>query len=421
MLDRAERKLEEGLVPFKLLADPLVFELENKRLWKRAWSFLGHESEIAKPGDYVVRNIGPYDSVIVIRSEDGKVRAFYNICAHRGMRVCRAEIGNTSHFRCPYHGWTYNNAGRLVGVPHMHTVYGDHPILEKYSEGLKHIRVESYNGFIFGNLNDKATPLTDFLGDFKWYLDILTKRTPAGLVFFPPLRHVTSFNWKIAAENFATDSYHFSTLHRFLSATGLMPERKTPVGTQAVINGHSFRCLLADSDNPSVPMMYPTYWPELVDISKMNLDQDQFQIFKLATVIDGNIFPNLSYLNTSQGRATFLTFRAWKPLAPDKTEFCAWFCVESEAPEEFKRKSYDEYTQQHSLAGPVEADDIEVWKHITANSKSLGAENMDMNFDVGIHLRSKPLGWKGPGKAAAQPNEMAGLEFWKTLVRYLRD
>ncbi|MFK4985568.1 Rieske 2Fe-2S domain-containing protein, partial [Klebsiella pneumoniae] len=88
--------------------DAEIFARERKNLFSRAWLFVGHESEIPQAGDYVVRRILD-DSFIIVRDEKGEIRAHFNMCLHRGMQVCRAEMGNASHFRCPYHGWSYRN------------------------------------------------------------------------------------------------------------------------------------------------------------------------------------------------------------------------------------------------------------------------------------------------------------------------
>ena len=104
-------------------------------------------------------------------------------------------------------------------------------------------------------------------------------------------------------------------------------------------------------------MMYPIHWPGLLPLAQQRLKPGQWDVFSKAFTFHGNLFPHLSFLNTSQGRGSFLTFRTWTPIAPDKTEFMAWFAVEKDAPEKFKQKSYDDYTQQHSLAGAVEQDD----------------------------------------------------------------
>ena len=105
-----------GDIPALIYNDRDVFELERERIFGAAWLFLAHEAEIPAAGDYVVRRIVD-DSFIVIRDEHGRIRVHFNMCLHRGMQLCRAERGNASHFRCPYHGWSYSNAGELVGVP----------------------------------------------------------------------------------------------------------------------------------------------------------------------------------------------------------------------------------------------------------------------------------------------------------------
>ena len=125
MLDLAAvvTQVRRGMIPAHIYGDPEVFALERDRLFARSWVFLAHESEIPNPGDYVVRRVLA-DSFIVVRDESGVVRVMFNMCLHRGMQVCRAEMGNASHFRCPYHAWTYRNDGRLVGLPFHLEAYG---------------------------------------------------------------------------------------------------------------------------------------------------------------------------------------------------------------------------------------------------------------------------------------------------------
>ena len=118
MLDLAAvvEQVRRGMVPAHVYADPEIFALERDRLFARSWVFLAHESEIPDPGDYVVRRVLA-DSFIVARDESGVVRVMFNMRLHRGMQLCRAEMGNASHFRCPYHAWTYRNDGRLAACP----------------------------------------------------------------------------------------------------------------------------------------------------------------------------------------------------------------------------------------------------------------------------------------------------------------
>src|ERR1700686_5031172 len=93
-------------VSLRLMDDPEVYELELDRIFGRTWTVIAHESEIPRPGDYLLRQLGD-DPVIVIRGDDGSIDVLLNGCTHRGMQVCRAEWGNAKHFQCPYHGWMF--------------------------------------------------------------------------------------------------------------------------------------------------------------------------------------------------------------------------------------------------------------------------------------------------------------------------
>src|SRR5262245_47396510 len=113
---RSLLRLDEGLVHSDVYASSDVFELEMEKIFHRGWVYVGHESEIPNPGDYVLRWMGR-QSVILNRDDKGQVHLFMNRCRHRAATVCQTEQGNCTHFRCDYHGWTYRNDGGLVGVP----------------------------------------------------------------------------------------------------------------------------------------------------------------------------------------------------------------------------------------------------------------------------------------------------------------
>lgn len=103
-------------VAMRVLTDPDVYRLELDRLFARSWIVVAHESEIPNPGDFVSRYIGE-DPVIVTRTRTGEIKILLNVCSHQGMGVCRAEMGNATQFRCPYHGWVYDQTGRFLGSP----------------------------------------------------------------------------------------------------------------------------------------------------------------------------------------------------------------------------------------------------------------------------------------------------------------
>lgn len=206
-----------GMIPAHIYNDSEIFALEKQRLFSRAWLFVAHMSEIPQSGDYVVRRV-LQDSFIIARDSLGEVRAMFNMCLHRGMQVCRAEMGNASNFRCPYHGWSYRNDGRLIGLPFHDEAYGGEAGFKKAGQTLLPApNVASYNGLIFISMDPDAEPLEDFLGDFRFYLDFYTKQSVKGLEVRGPQRWRIKANWKIGAENFAGDMYHTRRrTHRWL-------------------------------------------------------------------------------------------------------------------------------------------------------------------------------------------------------------
>ena len=113
---RYDRLIKRDKVHGSLYTDPAIFAEELRKIWYRTWVFVGHESEVAQPGDYVRKRLGLQD-VIMTRDRDGELHLLLNRCAHRGNQVCDDAKGNASAFRCPYHGWTYRNNGELVGFP----------------------------------------------------------------------------------------------------------------------------------------------------------------------------------------------------------------------------------------------------------------------------------------------------------------
>ena len=102
-----------GVYNPKIYTDESLYKLELERIFARTWVCMGHESQIAKPGDFITAYIGE-DPVVVSRQKDGSIRVFLNQCRHRGMRICRADSGNAKAFTCTYHGWAYNQGGDLV-------------------------------------------------------------------------------------------------------------------------------------------------------------------------------------------------------------------------------------------------------------------------------------------------------------------
>ena len=153
----------QGIQSRRIFYDPAIYVLEMERIFARCWQFLTHDTLIPQAGDYVTTKMGQ-DNVIVVRQQDGKVRAFINSCAHRGARVCAAEAGNTRSFVCSYHGWAFGIDGALQAVPLEKEVYNNQ--LDKSAFGLMEVPlVESFCGFIYGCFDPTAPSLREYLGE----------------------------------------------------------------------------------------------------------------------------------------------------------------------------------------------------------------------------------------------------------------
>jgi phenylpropionate dioxygenase-like ring-hydroxylating dioxygenase large terminal subunit len=189
--------------------DPAVFALEQERIFRRAWLYVAHESELPRAGDYVLTHLGP-EEVILARGDDGGLSLMHNRCAHRGARIVAEASGNLRQFRCPYHSWTYALDGRLIGVP-LAEGYAEKPSL-----GLPRVpRVESYRGFVFASHAAHGPGLAEFLGGLRSAFDNMLDRAPAGSVtrFGGALRLEYRGNWKMFMEN-AVDLVHPGFVHR---------------------------------------------------------------------------------------------------------------------------------------------------------------------------------------------------------------
>src|SRR6266446_2363791 len=109
-------------LPQRYLVSSEIFALEQERIFSKQWLCVGHQSEIARPGDYFVPDVVG-ESLIILRDQDGELRGFYNVCRHRETRICVRKSGQRREtLQCPYHAWTYGLDGRLLGAPHMESV-----------------------------------------------------------------------------------------------------------------------------------------------------------------------------------------------------------------------------------------------------------------------------------------------------------
>ncbi len=216
MSEAVRNLVERKRVHRRFYTDPAVFEQEMARLFRRAWLWLGHESQVKHAGDFFTTRMAG-ERIIVARHSDGTVRAFHNRCTHRGAEVCAAASGNARSFVCPYHAWTYRTDGSLASVP---LDKGYEPGFQQQRAaglGLEPVgRLASYRGFIFGSHSAAGEDLDTFLGpEVRAAFDNFVERAPDGTVEMVGGKTVQRYrgNWKLQVEN-SIDLLHPRILHR---------------------------------------------------------------------------------------------------------------------------------------------------------------------------------------------------------------
>jgi phenylpropionate dioxygenase-like ring-hydroxylating dioxygenase large terminal subunit len=420
-----------GQVRSEIYTDPDIWQLERERIFRPGWNFLAHETEIPRPGDFVVRYILD-DSIIVCRGNDGVIRAFLNVCRHRAMQVCRAEQGHATKFTCPYHGWSYDVTGRLASLP-LERPYFSADGLDRSGLGLTPIgRLEILDGFVFGSLAAQGESLAAYVGDFAWYLAIHTRRDPDGLeVLGPPQRWIVHNNWKIGAENFAGDSYHAQYTHRSVMEIGLHPNKPKDFQTRGKrdgINALAGPGIMRLSRQSAAERGYPD---DMVAMFERCLPEGQRSVLfgdELRWPTGGHLFPNLSFLNAAafigeDRLAPFLNVRLWRPLGPASIETWSWVLAEKSASASFKRDAMRSYVLTFGTTGTEEQDDVENFTQMQRGLAGTQAQRMPQQLIMGRGLSPGDLavaGFGGPGTALATTYTDAGLhrfhQLWSDAV-----
>lgn len=186
-----------------IYADPEIFELEKEKIFMREWLLVAREEELANPGDYMAFRVLD-EPVVLTRDKTGELRAFANVCAHRGVEVAYGK-GNANMFTCPYHGWTYKLDGQLVGAASI----SDNVTFDRRNCKLPSINMGIWGGNVFINFAKDAEPFDEFIAGYKRDYDYLQQencRLAAKAVVD------LDCNWKFAVENLL-DIYHVKTLH----------------------------------------------------------------------------------------------------------------------------------------------------------------------------------------------------------------
>lgn len=310
--------LGKGPISVERMISPEVFEEEREKIFRRAWLNVGREDQIPEPGDYFVKDLPILKtSIVVVRGTDGNVRAFHNMCRHRGNKVARACEGQSKGFRCNFHGWTYDLEGNLVTVPDEDQFFD----FRREDNGLVPVAIDSWEGFLFVNAQPKASEtLREFLGEM---VDSL-----AGYPFAEMQRAVTyvtdvKANWKVFMDAFQ-EGYHVPFVHQYS-----LPEAFRSMDLSPFLHLPSLR-LFRRHRGTSVPAN-PAYQPMRSEEAMLKMNPLLVQGSgvppeaqppganpdKLSSwAFDINMFfPNFSIFVSG---VWYLTYNFW-PIAPDRT------------------------------------------------------------------------------------------------------
>ena len=394
--------LNAGQISREIFVNEAIYQEELERVFARCWLFVGHESQIPNPGDFVVSGMGE-ESVILCRDRAGEVHVFLNSCRHRGMKVCRYDEGNTAVFTCPYHGWSYGTDGRLVGVPYFREAY--HSRLDRAQWGLVEVaQLARYKGTVWATWDPAAPSFFDYLGDFRRYLDLSLDGWDGSEGGSEVLGGVQKWlipcNWKFPAENFSGDSYH-NISHRSVDLAGIGPSgagrrdmAELTIGRKLHVcmpdRGHQTIVYLLPHDRPTPPSYQHS--PVVSEYFAHCEEERRRKRGEWARLIGspGEIFPNTA-LHPRQPR----TIAVWHPRGTHQTEVWRWYLVDSGAPPEVKDFLRDYYIRYSGPAGMTEQDDMENWNYAHAASRGTIARRYPYSYEQGLGHEVEDYQWDG--------------------------
>jgi choline monooxygenase len=201
---------QASTIPATWYVDPRIADLERVSVFSKTWQLVARTEQVKTAGQFVATTVAS-EPIVVIRGHDGALRAFYNVCRHHAAAVVTEPCGQASLLHCPYHGWNYGLDGSLKGMPEFEGVEN----FDRAQNGLVPIRVETWECFVFVNLDHHAVPLADFLGG------LIKRLAPLGigkLHHFDRRTYNIHCNWKVFVDNYLDGGYHIPHLHKGLNS-----------------------------------------------------------------------------------------------------------------------------------------------------------------------------------------------------------
>jgi salicylate 5-hydroxylase large subunit len=345
-------------VPYRLYTDPAIFDREMERIFcGRSWAYVGLEAEIPNAGDFKTTVIGDRP-VVVTRDTEGRISAFPNRCAHRGVKFCRHEHGNTRHFVCPYHQWSYDLHGELRGIPFIKGVkqQGGMPAdFDRSAHDLPQLTTATRHGVIFASFHRDPPPFEEYLGPSNLdYFDRVFDGRALRVLGYS--RQLIPGNWKLMFENIK-DPYHASLLHVFLVTFGLFRADQQSAVKMDASGGHALLISRRGEQKHSEHTRDIANLREDFTLKDPRLLDPVREFRGDATVVMQTLWPNLIV----QQQSNTLAMRQIRPREPGTFEL-HWTFFGYEDDDEAMRTRRLRQANLMSSAGLVSADDSEVIK-----------------------------------------------------------
>jgi len=398
-IESIKKMVEPSRVHRSLYVDQAIFDLEMDRIFGHAWIYVGHESQIPNPGDYVTALVGR-QQVILVRHSDGTPRVLYNRCGHRGARVVAAPSnGNARFFRCCYHGWTFRTDGEVLSIP-VRRGYDDTGFDARNSAYWmpRAPRVDNYRGFIFASLAAEGPGLEEWLGGVASSLDDIVDRAPAGRVEVAgqPFRVLQRNNWKLFFENL-NDAMHAIVVHESSvdaarTALARMNDRETPA--------HSY----ADDVMPTLDKNGAPYamWeqiktrtydhghsyiggffnPESFESTYVQSLERAYGKERMTEILSVNRHNSIIY-PTCSTQAAYQQLRVIRPLSVDRTMIEIYNFRLIGAPDDTYRRTLIFSNLTNSPSSIVMPDDLEAYNRVQEGLGINGADWISFHRDLG--------------------------------------
>lgn len=290
--------LGSGPIPAKPYYDAEYFDLEREAIFKKTWIQIAHISEFPEKNSFIVRDFEVANtSILIVMDNEGVLRAFHNVCTHRGTRLVEESDGKKNLFSCPYHKWTFSNEGELVSAPDFGRFF-----IDKSECALPSVSVDTCGGFVFINLDvNPSQTISEFLGP---YANIIKSLPSSQADTFAEYVYEIDANWKVTYDNFQ-ENYHLRFVHSKTGAAVVTKENPFAYPSQYCFYGPHRSQIFKKGPMTKVPE----------PIQKLAFEKSMAGDGQSAEKTDCKLFPNLFVV----GLSTYVFSHCIMPISNTKS------------------------------------------------------------------------------------------------------